>query len=760
MSCKNRGLMGDSDKVSSSVYVMHPNAPTIGTPALVGGNLQTAIVRVPITNVGLAWDGKTAIRPTTVTLQRLKDSSTENDKDGAAASQGWDDVASTGGNTDGLTDTWTNAVSQEGKYTWYRAVAVRDGYTTYGVPVQAKCLNRIDSSTVAGAAKIDSLVPGADGKSAVAALSGKEQDDEGYEVSWSSSKDAWESTDPPDTFETAGSSLVIKGLEEGVRYYAKARAYDLDTEGNHVYGKYSAMVDVTPQTTPSLVVMSCPDTVARGSAIPITWTYDTEAQQAEWRLVDASGETRFSGSGSSCARTVTPEEYGDASSLTLHVEMTTGGGWAVSEPRTIQVADAPTCALTAPSTLTAQPYSFAVASDKGDQVRVSVTALGSTGSGLHGDREQFAGDTVYSGVTSPTWGGTPRSATVTLPSGLAFHGGADYMLEAVCIDTPTGLESAPESAGFTVDWAHVAEQPIGNAEADQDAMAVTVTVDAPASAELGDVFDLYRVTMDGERRIAQAQPFGTSITDRLAPFSHDGEGLRYIAVTRTADGDSCVSEDIEYSLYGRALRLDWGGGDSVELPWNLRLSDDFSKDSEVRTHVDGTSQAYWNNGVTRKASIDADLARPLDRERQELVRAMLQHVGSVFVRTPDGLAFSADVQPGSIQRTANGSAVPVGLKAVEHDLTDEGRPAEADIMQPEWGGGALAALDGTVYDAAGLYPLYAWAFIGYASSTLYVYDPDGNVRNGNGTTQIDWTWDGEVLRNGNDEEVPVSAEAS
>ena len=758
MKCRNRGLKGNSTNVTAKTYVCHPNAPTLGTISLSGSG-QSAMVRVGISNVGYALDGKTAIRPTTVTLQRLKNSSTENDAASAAAASGWEDVTSTGGNTDGLTDSWATAVSQAGKFTWYRAVAARAGYTTYGTPVQARVLNVVDSSTVAGAANIDSLTAGADGKSAKATLSGKQSDDVGYEVSWSSSSDAWESTEQPDTFETTGSSLVIKGLEEGTRYYVKARAFDLDSDGNRVYGDYSGVKDVTPQTTPSAVAMDCPDIVARGQAIQVTWTYDTDAQQEQWRLVDSAGNAMFSGRGSSCARTISPSEYGSASSLTLHVEMTTGGGWASSGPRTVTIADPPTCALTAPALLTAQPYGISVASDKGDQVRVVITSMGTTGTGLHGDREQFAGDTVYSGVFSPAWAGDPRAATVTLPTGLAFHEGADYTVEAVCIDTPTGLESEPDAAGFEVAWAHQAEQPTGSAEVDAEAMSVTVTVEAPASAAMGDTFDLYRVTMDGERPIARNQPFGTSITDRLAPYTHDGEGLRYMAVTRTADGDTCASDDIEYSLASGMLRLDWGN-DHVELPCNLHLSDEFSKDSEVRKHVDGTSQAYWNEGVTRKASLDADLIRFEDREQQEMVRDMLQHAGSVFVRTPDGLAFAADVQPGTIQRDCNSSLVPVSLTAVEHDLTDEGRPAAADIVQPEWGGGALAALDGTVYDYAGKFPLYEWMFIGYNSSTLYAYSPDGKVYTGAGAEQAGWTWDGAVLKDANDSEVPVTPEAS
>ena len=77
-------------------------------------------------------------------------------------------------------------------------------------------------------------------------------------------------------------------------------------------------------------------------------------------------------------------------------------------------------------------------------------------------------------------------------------------------------------------------------------------------------------------------------------------------------------------------------------------------------------------------------------------------------------------------------------------------------MQPSWGGGSLTASDGTVYDNAGKFPLYDWQYIGYNSSTLYVYDPGGVVRNGSGTAKTGWTWDGETLKDSSQNVIPVT----
>ena len=757
---KNRGLRGDSATTNATpLYVCNPNPPTVGEASIVfatNGVYETADVRVPITSVGAVYDGETGIYPQNIRLERLKNSNSATDAAGAAASDNWQPVDTDNGSTSGMTDTWGAAVSDEGKHTWYRAVAIRDGYETNGMPVCATALDRIGSSTVVGAAHIDSLVAGADGKSALVTMSGKGADDTGYEVSWSDSEDAWQSTDQPNTFNTTGSSLVIKGLKEGVRYYVQARAYELNIDGDFVYGDYSGISDVRPVTTPSTVALDGAGTTARGQALQLSWTYDTDAEQLAWRLVDADGMVFKSGDSAECATAILPSEYGDAAALTLHVELTTGGGWASSPQKSFAFADPPTCGLTVGETLTAQPLSFTVQSDIGDSVAVAVTALGSTGSGLDGDRDQFAGDTVYSGVHTPTWttSNNVRSATITLPTGLALWDDGAYRVDVTATDAPTGLESPRASAEFAVAWARQAMQPTLTVTRDADARSATITVAAPSNYAMGDRFYLYRVTPDGERLIARGLPYGTAVTDRHAPFTHDGSGLSYFAATRTADGDVCVSEDAPYTLACKALRLDWGDR-YIELPYNIAVDDSFEKDGELRKHMDGTVQPYWNEGVTRKATLSTRLIRFSDADEQELLRDMLQHPGSVFVRTPDGLAFAADIKPGQIEGSFDSGAVSVSLEAYEHALGDNGRPGENDIVRPAWSGGAVEIHDGTVYDTPGQWPLDDWQAIGTANSTTYVCDGDGIVRTTAGTEQVDWTWDGEVLLDANGDPVEV-----
>ncbi len=761
----SQGLMGDSKPAERTLYVVNPNPGSLGAPTIVyaqEGVKTTAQVRVPVTDTGRVKVGvdskKNAVwqYPATLTLQRRKDVPTDNDPASAAQLDGWEDVMSDNGVTNGLTDTWAQGVSAVGLHTWYRLKAERDGYTTLSMPVCASVLDELESSTVAGAANIDAAVPGADGTSVVLTLSGKEPDDEGYEVSWSTDIDAWQSTDPPETFETAGSTLVVKKLTNGTRYYFKARAYDTDADGNYVYGDYSGMVERTPVSIPSTVVLLGDSTVARGSALQLSWTYDTDAQQRAWRLVDENGAERWGGEESTSAFTVTPDDYGDDESISLHVEVTTGGDWAKSEQRTFTVADAPTCSVTCAPELTAQPLSFTVASDTGDTIAASVTSMGASSYGLDMSRDQMEGDTVWSDTITPVWttSGSSRTAAVALPSGQDFRNGARYVLRVSVIDEATGLSSQAPDAVVEVDWAHTASQPAVAVVPDAADRSAAVTVSAPQDYAAGDRFDLYRSTPDGDRRIATALPFGTTVTDRFAPYSIDGEGTAYVAATVTADGDVCASDDADYSIACRMLRFDWGK-EHVELPYNIESTDKVKKDSETRAHQNGVTSTFWNPAVERAASLSTDVIKFRDAEQQEAVRAMLRHAGSVFVRTPDGLAFEADVHTGAIERSHNSKAVGMSFEATEHDLTASGMPGEDDISAPEWGGGAVEVHNGVVYDSAGGFPMDTWSYIGTASGTTYVYD-GVNVRTAAGTLVDGWTWDGITLYDENDDPVEVS----
>ena len=228
-------------------------------------------------------------------------------------------------------------------------------------------------------------------------------------------------------------------------------------------------------------------------------------------------------------------------------------------------------------------------------------------------------------------------------------------------------------------WEHQAVCPstISTIAIDTELMQATITPAAPENAAQTDVCDIYRLTADGAYLIAEDVAFGSSIVDRFAPFSRDGENLAYRLCTRTADGDIDFT-DVPYSLRSRALRIDFDDG-SVTLPYNVGVSDTFTKSFESRAHMDGEIAGYWNANVARTASITTDFVRG-DAELAELVRELAGYAGACFVRTPSGSAYEADVEVEGLDEAYNSVASAVSLNVTEVRLTDEFR-----ATPPEWG---------------------------------------------------------------------------
>ena len=116
------------------------------------------------------------------------------------------------------------------------------------------------------------------------------------------------------------------------------------------------------------------------------------------------------------------------------------------------------------------------------------------------------------------------------------------------------------------------------------------------------------------------------------------------------------------------MRFDWAEG-SLELPYNLSIADKYKKDVDVRNHMNGTSDAYWNQNVTRSASLNSDLIYLEQQDEIALARQLARYTGAVFVRTPDGSAYEADVQVSDL--SSDGRMNAIALDATEIGLTDE-----------------------------------------------------------------------------------------
>lgn len=272
--------------------------------------------------------------------------------------------------------------------------------------------------------------------------------------------------------------------------------------------------------------------------------------------------------------------------------------------------------------------------------------------------------------------GTVWTTTVQAPDGLDLRDGATYDASCVVTSTTSGLASNEAACTFDVLWSHQAPVP-------SDSILVTPydTTDANGIREIGaeidlasptgyvsgDSYDVWRVANDGAQLIAVAKEVTDEVVDPYAPFG-DAD-LYYRVVTRTADGDFDY-KDYPYSLAAKITRLDFGD-EYVELPYNLVLKHDYSKDSEQRQHLgEELPQGYWNRGHGRTLDIESEMIRVLSAEDRAKLHRLGQHAGPVFVRTHDGSCMEAEVVP-SISLNYSSAAVPVSLTCTEIALTEE-----------------------------------------------------------------------------------------
>ena len=163
------------------------------------------------------------------------------------------------------------------------------------------------------------------------------------------------------------------------------------------------------------------------------------------------------------------------------------------------------------------------------------------------------------------------------------------------------------------------------------------------------------------------RPAGRRVLDPYAPY---GKGsLAYRVVVRTVDGDLSWT-DYPYQLSFAALRFDFGSR-HIELPYNIKINDSYSKDFSATRYLDGSIDGFWNAGSMRQGGFTTDLIKIFDRARLDTVRELAHYAGPCFVRTPEGCAFMADVEVNSIGTSYDSLALGISISVTEVELTSE-----------------------------------------------------------------------------------------
>lgn len=686
--CRSRGYAGDSDWwVSAPLYIAYPNTPSIkevSVPSRMANDRVTALIET---------GSSVTHRVTQVRLQALANVEYATPEEVDAATDQWQDVgAPDDSECTALACSVGDVMPISGKHSWLRVKSwylVEGVLVAYSRPVEVSQLYVPATTVTPDSVAIVAAQSGEDGTTASVTLAwapqGTVDASDGTELSWSDQPDTWRSTDEPSTYEVtyddgpvthggvsyqSSATIAIKGLGEGNTTYVRARRYRV-TDSGTAYGPYGDTAVVIPSVAPASVTLDVPGFVPEGEGIPCQWTFSGGSTQTAWQLLTADGTIAAQGTdsmGSASIGAERAESLANGGALSLSVAVSTGGAWVRSAAKTVNIVPRPTLALSTSATYAAQPIHLPfTCSATGAQLAVVVTSLGTDGDGPAGMVMQAAGDVVWSGVVSPT------AAAIELPAGLPFVDGTAYRVAVTATDPASGLASETVIAEFGVDWSHKAPDPDGCAKltpidttgadgAHRQAMRIELA--PPSGAADSDVFDIYRLTADGARLIGQSWPLESVAVDDYAPY---GEGVQhaYRVACRTTDG-SVAWWDAPYEMGGSALRIDWDGG-SVELPYDIAISDGYAKDVDVHEYLDGSTDAFYNQGVRRTAKLATTVLRLEDADAIAAVRELARHVGPAFVRTPDGSAYEADVQVSDMTPTHELSAV--SIDATEVTLT-------------------------------------------------------------------------------------------
>ena len=711
----SQGIAGDGDPNEVERVFAYPNVPVISN--------------VGITNdlISVICDSKwSASNPVdTIELQIAREEKTYEEVCANPGGCGWETVKEVGGFSTVIWDTIQDAKDglERGMRLFYRLKSSYDGKTRYSNPHWVRQLYTPKMTVTLGSANILSATSGNDGKSvcvdvewASETISDVEQDklkelELSTELSWSEDEYAWQSTKDPERFrftwedspKNPAASLAHSGrvyisdLDEGVPIYIKARRMQVLGD-EETPGKYSNAVMATPVSAPAWVALDVPSHIAKGDAIPCTWTLGTEAEQSGWSISCVTNPESIPGwatmteaqrkaaldkravgiadgtdAGGYCVLSADDLPKG-ATHLMLKCSATTGGLYTDSDYESVNIAQAPTCAITAGTEVTALPFTVHPVASPGSTVAVSVISRGITYATPTGYERQFAGDVVWSGVVAAGSDAVIRDA--------ALIDGCSYEIHAIATDRDTGLRSDEAMKVVTVNLARNAGYPGATLACDDGEKSVTIAPSAPEGAADGDVCDVYRVTPSGAALIASGVEFGSTVRDRFAPYTCASETAEtaYRIVTRTTDGD-CAWMDFPCELRGDGTRLDWDDK-HVCLDFNLSIEEERSKGFEAHEHMNGSVAGFWEYAVEHKLSIKAEVVRFEDAETKRLLNEMGEYPGAVFVRTGAGHALDANIDLKNMGEDCDGGTVTVKLGGRVIDLTAAHMCGAGDITAP------------------------------------------------------------------------------
>jgi len=316
-----RGWWGDSDTRSRTLYVSYPKIPkitSVGIPSKSSTDKVTCWVNLQQATSKAPQHPVTGVR-----LQVLK-SSTYTSESQIPSDAEWEDLdIQDDGDCCAISCTVADVRPAVDTYTWIRLKSwnqIENIFYRYSSPVRLKTLETKSPSAAGDGCTVTKCAAGKDGTSVVVTTEYDEDNkNTGTEITWSEYKDAWTSTDQPDSFDATWATdkstytrsgvtrykgkcvVTVRGLDPNKTYYFRARRYLDLADKDRTYSSYSAIRECTTladpdddsssstkaKPRPDSVSLVAPSYTPHGEGIPLTWTFQPDSREnVEEKLAD------------------------------------------------------------------------------------------------------------------------------------------------------------------------------------------------------------------------------------------------------------------------------------------------------------------------------------------------------------------------------------------------------------------------------------------------------------------------------------------
>lgn len=534
-----------------------------------------------------------------------------------------------------------------------------------------------------------------------------------YEIQYSSNGSAWDDNVTGDiTTETleepVATVFTFSVPETGMRWYARVRRVNEAGESS-----WTALVSTVIGTQPEAPTLGAlPTYVTADGSLTVAWRHNSEdgSDQTAYQ-VQVNQASAASGSDNTSTVTLAPSSFSIGDGGTMAVRVRTKGAhadWSPwSEEVTVAVWASPSVGVAIrhdgsdvagevggfPFQLRMQLPSYVEGNHAvawwaeivADEAHPSTGRDGTPVAVAAGDVLWRADGVPDDGTTVPQSGDACNRVCylVTVGAqGLRMEPNVTYTARGGCV-TASGMR-ATSDASFS--WAPGGEVPEPDAthEYDPDTLTMRIAVACEDGGEPveGVLLSVWRVESGGSTvLVADGLSSGDECVD---PHPDFGECTYRVVATDQATGVQSAAEFLGQVDEG-AVVIQWGedadgiqypeevapgvtsyAGQRVRLPYGIDLTEDRELDmAEVEYLGRERPVLYTGDVIRQEATVACDLYEPDDPGVHSRVRALLDHGGPCYVRTPSGTGFWASVR-GSLSASMRGvSRLTLRLKRVE-----------------------------------------------------------------------------------------------